>query len=159
MAAADRRTHRDVDKGHGRREVRVLTTATTLNGYLRRNLDWPDVGQAFHLRRERTKGGRTTVEEVVGITSLPREQVDAAGLQRLVRRHWAIENGLHYVRDVTFGEDGCRVRKGQAPRVLAALRNAALAMLGRLKTPSAAAGQRRCVLRPRLPVQLIFQQD
>ena len=43
-----------------------------------------------------------------------------------MRGHWEIENGLHWVRDVTMGEDKCRVRKGNAPQVLAALRNASL---------------------------------
>lgn len=41
----------------------------------------------------------------------------------LTREHWAIENSLHYVRDVSLHEDACRVRKGSAPQVLAALRN------------------------------------
>jgi predicted transposase YbfD/YdcC len=47
----------------------------------------------------------------------------AADLQRFRRGHWAIETGLHYVRDVTFGEDASTVRTGHAPQNLAALRN------------------------------------
>ncbi len=47
----------------------------------------------------------------------------------LARGHWGIENRLHYVRDVTLGEDASRVRTGAAPQVLAALRNAVLALL------------------------------
>jgi hypothetical protein len=47
----------------------------------------------------------------------------------LVRGHWRIENQLHYVRDVTVGEDACRVRSGSAPQVLAALRNCVVALL------------------------------
>jgi hypothetical protein len=47
----------------------------------------------------------------------------------LVRGHWDIENGLHWVRDVTLGEDKCRVRRGSAPQVLAALRNVAVHLL------------------------------
>jgi predicted transposase YbfD/YdcC len=46
-----------------------------------------------------------------------------------VRTHWCIENELHYVRDVTLGEDACRVRTGSAPQVLAALRNAVVHLL------------------------------
>ena len=50
-------------------------------------------------------------------------------LLELWRGHWQIENRLHYVRDVTMGEEACRVRSGQAPRVLAALRNTTLNVL------------------------------
>jgi hypothetical protein len=64
------------------------------------------------------------VEVVHGITSLGPERADAARLLALTREHWGIENGSHYRRDVTLGEDASRVRKGSAPEVLAGLRNA-----------------------------------
>lgn len=64
-----------------------------------------------------------------GITSLSAEKADAATLLDYVRTHWHIENRLHYVRDVTLGEDACRVRKGSAPQVLAAFRNVAIHLL------------------------------
>jgi hypothetical protein len=73
--------------------------------------------------RERTEKGVKSVEVVYGITSLGRERGDAARLLGLVREHWGIENGAHHRRDVTLGEDASRVRKGNAPQVLAALRN------------------------------------
>jgi len=79
--------------------------------------------------RERTRKGETTVEVVYGITSLREGEADARRLSGLVRGHWRIENCLHYVRDVTLGEDACRVRKGSAPQALAALRNAAVHLL------------------------------
>src|SRR6185437_8476968 len=66
---------------------------------------------------------------VYGVTSLPPDRADAATLLRLVRDHWRIENELHYVRDVTLGEDACRVRSGSSPQVLAALRNAVVHLL------------------------------
>ena len=121
----------------------MMQTSTLLNDYL----DWPGVAQVFWLRRERTQRGKTTVEDVYGITSLSRAQADAGQLLQLLRGHWGIENGLHYVRDVTLGEDACRVRKGAA--VLAGLRNAALVLLGRLELPSMAEAVRACVLRPK----------
>lgn len=73
--------------------------------------------------------GNVEVEVSYAITSL---SPDAAGAERLLvllRDHWRIENGLHYVRDVTLGEDACRVRTGSAPQVLAALRNAVVHLL------------------------------
>jgi hypothetical protein len=59
-----------------------------------------------------------------GITSLGRDRADARKLLGLTRGHWGIGNGPHYRRDVTLGEDHSRVRKGDAPEVMAALRNA-----------------------------------
>lgn len=114
------------------------------------------MGQVFWLRRERTEQGKTTVEDLYGITSLSRAEADAGRLLELLRGHWQIENGLHYVRDVTLGEDRCRVRKGKSAWVLAGLRNAALALLDRLKLPSVAAAIRACVLRPKRAFRLLF---
>jgi hypothetical protein len=108
-----------VDKGHGRREYRQLTSTTLLKGYL----DWPDAGQVFEVERVRVVGDKMRVEVVQGITSLGRGKADAARQLGLTRGHWEIENGLHLVRDVTPGEDACHVRRGSAPQVLAAIRN------------------------------------
>lgn len=108
-----------MDKGHGRIEKRTIRLTTVLTkGQLFKGLK-----QGFELTRERTVKGKTTVQVVYGITSLSREQADAARLLDLVRQHWQIENGSHYRRDVTLGEDRSRVRKGAAPEILAGLRN------------------------------------
>jgi hypothetical protein len=92
--------------------------------------------QGFRLTRERTGGGVQTVEVVYGITSLPPERAGATTRLRIIRDHWTIENERHYVRDVTLGEDRCRVRSGAAPQVLAALRNAGLHLLNAVQAPS-----------------------
>jgi predicted transposase YbfD/YdcC len=63
---------------------------------------------------------------VYAITSLPEARADAATLLHLARRHWAVENELFHVRDMTFGEDACRVRTGAAPCALALVRDATL---------------------------------
>jgi len=109
-----------VDKAHGRVEVRELTSTTLLAGYLE---GWADVCQVFQLKRVRVERGKRTEETVHGITSLGRHEADARRLLELVRSHWGIESGLHGIRDVTLAEDACRVRRGAAPQVLAALRN------------------------------------
>ena len=96
-----------------------------MSGYL----DWPGVRQVFHLRRARTIGGTTTVEDVYGITSLGPEEAPPAKLLRLIRSHRAIENALHGVRDGSLGEDASRVRKGDAAQIGACLRNLALFLL------------------------------
>lgn len=99
--------------------------------------------------------GRTTVEVHFGITSLSAEQADAAALLSYVRTHWCIENQLHYVRDVTLGEDACRVRTGHAPQVLAALRNAVVHLLGEVEATSCPEAIERLQGSPAMAQELI----
>jgi hypothetical protein len=88
-------------------------------------------------------------EEVVyGITSLGPQDADAARLLALNRGHWSIENGLHHRRDVTFGEDAWKVRKGSGPQVLATLRNALIHLLSHHRAKNFAAALRRFIIRP-----------
>lgn len=94
------------------------------------------------LVRQRAAGGKTTTEVVYGITSLSRAEAGAARLLELSRAHWGIENGLHHTRDETFREGRCRVRRGQAARVLASLRNVAVYLLRQGAPKSVAAGTR-----------------
>jgi predicted transposase YbfD/YdcC len=126
------------DKGHGRLEKRTLRTTTILT----KQQDWKGLKQGFELVRERTENGKKTVEVVHGITSLSPERANAKRLLELNRGHWAIENGLHYRRDVTMGEDASRIRKGAAPQVMAALRNSVLHVLSDVVAPSIASAMR-----------------
>lgn len=102
-----------------------MRTTSRLSGYL----DWPGAQQVGVLERTRTVGSQASRETAFVITSLPPGRADAAALLRLVRGHWEVENRLHWVRDVSMGEDASRVRSGEAPQVLAALRNLALGLL------------------------------
>jgi predicted transposase YbfD/YdcC len=121
-----------VDQGHGRTEKRTLQTTQILTV----GQKWRGLRQGFKVTRERTVGGQKTVEVVYGITSLSAERANAAVLSTHLRGHWRIENELHYVRDVTLGEDACRVRSGSAPQVLAALRNAVVHLLAEVDARS-----------------------
>jgi hypothetical protein len=114
------------------------------------------VGQVFELERVRVAGGRATVEVVHGITSRGRDRADAARLLGLARGHWGIENRLHWVRDVTLGEDACRVRAGSAPQVLAGIRNAAVHLLEGVPAASKAAATRRFAARPLEALRLLL---
>lgn len=114
-----------MDKGHGRLEVRTLRTTSILTLHEK----WKGMSQGFEITRERTIKGIKTVEVEYGVTSLSEEKANAAVLSEHLRDHWKIENKLHYVRDVTFREDACRVRRGTAPQVLAALRNSIIHLL------------------------------
>lgn len=110
---------------HGSRwEVRELTMTTALTGYL----DWPEVQQVGRLVRRWEEHDQTGGETRLLITSLP-ATTPAATVLRLARGHWQIENGLHYPRDVTLGEDASRIRTGAAPQVMAALRNVVLTLV------------------------------
>lgn len=102
----------------------------------------------FRIERERTVGGTTTLEVVYGITSLSRGRATAERLLEWSRAHWGIENGLHYTRDETFREDRCRVRRGEAARILASLRNVALHLLKGMASPSVAAATRVMAAHP-----------
>jgi predicted transposase YbfD/YdcC len=127
-----------IDKGHGRIEKRTLRTTTILT----KQQEWAGLKQGFEIVRERTEKGKTTVEVVHGITSLSPERADARRLLELTRGHWGIENGLHYRRDVTMGEDASRIRAGVAPQVMAALRNSIIHVLAEVTAPSLASAIR-----------------
>jgi predicted transposase YbfD/YdcC len=125
-AARSQRTWR------GRHEVRTLTGSAALTDYLA-ELGWVGARQVLRLESCVThltgpRRGQTTQLVRYFVTSLG-PQVPARRLLRLIREHWHIENRLHYVRDVTLGEDASQVRSGAAPEALAALRNALLGLL------------------------------
>jgi predicted transposase YbfD/YdcC len=117
------------------------------------------VEQVFRLERRRTVKGVVAVEVVYGITRLSSLAADAQMLLGYTRGHWGIENGLHHTRDVTLGEDRCRVRRGARPRVLASLRNVAVHLLRHADYPSAAAASRAMGAKPELARALLNDPD
>jgi predicted transposase YbfD/YdcC len=143
-------------KGHGRVERRTITTTAWLNEYLS---GWPGVAQVFRLERRRKVKGREEVEVVYGITSLSELAADARALLGYTRGHWGVENGLHHTRDVTLGEDRCRVRRGRAPRVLASLRNVAVYLLRNANYRTVAAATRAMVAQPERALALLNNPD
>ena len=92
-------------------------------------IDFPGAAQVAQLRRTVTDKGTKTVEVVYLITSASHKDAPPQRLAAWVQGQWGIENRLHWVRDVTFGEDGSQVRTGQAPRVMATCRNVAISIL------------------------------
>jgi hypothetical protein len=93
------------------------------------HLNWPGVAQVGQLESVVEQNGTVSTETRYFITSAPRKLADASQLLRWARGHWSIENRSHYVRDVTFGEDASRIRKGSGPEVMAAIRNATIGFL------------------------------
>lgn len=91
------------------------------------HLEWPGAAQVARIERTREIGGKASTETAYIVTSLTVPEAGPERLLELSRGHWAIENRLHYVRDVTFNEDRCRVRSGA--RALAAIRNLVLYLI------------------------------
>ena len=141
-------------KGHGRLEQRELVASTELNEFL--GAAWPGVEQVFRLQRTSVRQGRRHPQTVYGLTNLPPRHAGAARLMELVQRHWAIENRLHWRRDVTLGEDHCQVRKGSAPLVLAGLNNLVLALFDFLGVANVPQQMRRLDAQPGLAVRLVL---
>jgi predicted transposase YbfD/YdcC len=137
--AADRaRAAATVGAGHGQLGRRCLERRAALAGYLA----WPGAAQALRrtCRRVVAVTGEIQEDTTYGVTSLPPDAASPRQLEALWRGHWTVENRVHHVRDVTLGEDACRVRVGNAPQALAALRNGLLTVLrapGRALIPDA----------------------
>ena len=112
------------EKGHGRLETRTLTCG---NAHIE-DVDWPDVQQVVRRETERLvlKTGKRSCEVTYGMVSMTPKEAGAAAIERLWRGHWTIENPVHYVRDVTFGEDAGHAAQGNTAHVLAAVRNGLL---------------------------------
>jgi predicted transposase YbfD/YdcC len=151
----DWRTASTTNKGHGRVENRLITVSTELNDFLAR--DWHDVGQVFCLRRRIQHALKCTQECVYGITSLTPKRADPARLLELARDQWAIENRLHWRRDVSLGEDACQVRKGSAPHALAVLNSFVLALFDFCGITNVKQHMRRLDAQPLQAVRLLVK--
>jgi predicted transposase YbfD/YdcC len=121
----------DLDKGHGRIEQRTVTVA--------REVDWlcgerrfpgelrlPDVATLNRVASRTELADRGRFETCYYVASAVLTAADAADA---VRSHWAIENSLHWVLDVTFGDDQSRLRKGHGARNMAIVRHFAINLL------------------------------
>lgn len=139
-------TYTQSEKGHGRLERRCITTSPDLNDYLRR--DWGEVGQVFRLQRERTIKDKHSIQIVYGWTSLLPKQCDPQQLLQLIREHWAVENRLHWRRDVTLGEDQCGVRFPAVAQMLAVLNTVVLSLMDLHAVPNVARQLRRFASHP-----------
>ena len=145
---------KQVQKGHGRREVREIWTSTQMNAFFER--EWAGIAQIFKIRRYVEKEGKEHEEMVYGFTNLPRKKAGAKRLLQLDQKHWSIENRLHYRRDVTLGEDGCQVRIKGAPQVLAALNGGVLALMDWLGVSNVASQMRHFCAQPQEALHLLL---
>jgi predicted transposase YbfD/YdcC len=118
-----------VDKGHGRLEVRRYWQSEKIAWYADRG-QWEGLRSVGLVESVREIHGQPTVERRYYLSSLP---ADIERFAKAVRGHWSIENQLHWVLDVVFGEDQSRARTEQAAENLAALRRLAVNVLRRDK--------------------------
>ena len=120
-----------LDKGHGRIEVRRCRVCTDIDWLKDRHPEWRNLNSIVAITSERHIGETVTQETRYFISSalIPAERMLTA-----VRLHWGIENQLHWVLDMSFGEDQSRIRKGNAPSNVAIIRHAALNMIRAAKT-------------------------
>ena len=135
--------HETINAGHGRVETRRCWAVSDLDHirYVDDDGQWPGLNTLVMVEGERLVGGKTTVESRYYISSLPN---DASVLLNAVRSHWSIENQLHWSLDVTFNEDGSRVRSGNGPENFSVLRRMALNLLKAEKsTKRSLAGKRK----------------
>lgn len=139
------------ERQRGRREERRLRATTELNEHI---AGFPSVGQVLQIRRTVHDKRGEHVDLDYFITSLTPHQAGPGRLLPLIRGHWSIET-RHYLRDVIFGEDRSQIRTGNAPQILAALRNAILTLLRRSGRPAITAARRELAAHPARAVALL----
>jgi predicted transposase YbfD/YdcC len=121
--------YEEADKGHGRIEKRMCYVTDQLD-WLKQRSQWADLKTAVLVESQVTVGDTTRTERRFFISSLP---ADAKQLLHAVRGHWAIENSLHWILDVSLREDDSRIRKDHAPENMATIRHITLNMLQNTK--------------------------
>jgi predicted transposase YbfD/YdcC len=145
--------HRETDTGHGRVVTRTYKVVTITAGII-----FPHAAQAVQIVRTRKRKGatkRATRETVYAVTSLTATQTQPTELARYIRGHWHVENKLHWVRDVTMGEDASRARTGGGPRMMASLRNLAISLLRLTGHTNIAKAIRHMGRKPKRAIKLI----
>lgn len=120
--------HQTINKEHGRVEVRRCWTIAdpVAFEYIRHYEGWVDLQTIVRVQRERRLPDRVEQDTAYYISSLP---PNARQTLNATRQHWAVENSLHWVLDVTFREDDARIRKNNSPQNFAVLRQIALNIL------------------------------
>ncbi len=139
------------EKAHGRLDIRSIRVSSELKGYS----DWPGLEQVFEIRRCWQSKGVWKEAVRFGVTSLPATIAIPERLLKLKRGHWTIENGLHYVKDVTMGEDKSTVHTDNGPKIMAALRNTVVSLLRHAGFSTIAARMRYNSIHPEAALEVL----
>jgi predicted transposase YbfD/YdcC len=139
----------EVDGGHGRVEVRRCWATDDIE-WLDARDQWPGLRSLAMIKAQRSESTwdeelekrvwTESTERRYYISSLP---ADAERVAQAVRSHWGIENKVHWVLDVSFGEDGSRIRKGEGPRNVGLLRRIAMNALRQTPADESIKGRRK----------------
>jgi len=130
-----------IDKGHGRIEIRrCWTLSGTQLDDLMQKPQWKELKTVVMIQNERRVKGQTSTETRYYISSLDNH---AAKLSAAIRTHWTVENQLHWVLDLAFDEDACRIRKDYAPQNFSLLRHIALNLLAQDQSTKAGIAAKR----------------
>lgn len=121
--------HQTIDNDHGRLETRRHWSTGDI-AWLNQRHDWAGLTSIGLIEREVERGGKRETSRHFYIASLA---ADAELLARAARAHWGIENRLHWVLDVIFHDDLCRLRTGYGPQNFAVVRHIALNLLKQAK--------------------------
>lgn len=142
--------HTTTERGHGR-----TITGTVKAVEIPAWVDWPDAAQVLQIRRTRTVKGRKAIEVAYAISSVPMTKAGPAVLGAWIQGHRAIENQVHWVRDVTYDEDRHQLRVGAGPQVMATLRNTAISLLHLTGATNIAAALRHHARDTTRPIHLL----
>ena len=113
--------HETVEKSHGRIEIRKVTVCTDIE-WLRQRHEWAGLASIIMVEYSAEEGGKTRRDVRFHISSL---RVEAEVMGACIRDHWGVENGLHWVMDMVFRDDECRIRKDSAPANFATIKHMA----------------------------------
>jgi len=118
--------HEEINAEHGRIEVRRCYLSTNIDT-LPDSFRWKGFKSIGMVESERTVNGKTSIERRHYICSL----TDVKSFARAARKHWGVENSLHWVLDVVFREDDLRIRTGYAPENFNIMRQLAINLLNK----------------------------
>lgn len=146
-------TAETVEKSYGRIERRTITVRSALKDFLK----WPGVKQVFKLARHFVwvKDGKVMDEVIYGVTSVSAEEANPKRLLELIRKHWHIENRLHYRRADTLKEDRCTLHTGHAAEAMAVINNLVFGLLLRRGIKNVADARRDFEANPKQAFDLI----
>jgi predicted transposase YbfD/YdcC len=119
-----------IEKGHGRIEKRKCTVTQDIDWLREQHSRWKGLSSIVEIESTREIKEKISIEKRYYISS---HKAEPAILNNVIRQHWGIENKLHWVLDICFGDDQSRIRKGNAPSNMAVIKKTAINLLQIIK--------------------------